>query len=60
MQAPIRMAGQNLAQSLGVPYPDSAGQARHGVVDSRSGQTYQNPMHPSIAMAAHRGAFASE
>jgi hypothetical protein len=63
MQTPMRMAGQNLAQSLGVPYPDGTAQGHHGYVDARIGQAghaYHGPLQSPIAMAARMGAFASE
>ena len=63
MQTPMRMAGQNLAQSLGVPYPDGTAQGHHGYVDARMGQAghaYRGPLQSPIAMAARMGAFASE
>jgi hypothetical protein len=68
MQAKMRMAGQNLAASLGAPGPGGTPQGHHGMVDAainQPGHSYQGMMQAplnraGLAYAAQHGAFAQE
>jgi hypothetical protein len=64
MQQKMRMAGQNLGASLGVPSPSTGvAQGHHGHVDAMLGQPphpVSSILSPAVAYAAQRGAFAQE
>lgn len=63
-QQKIRMAGQNLGASLGVPSLGTGiAQGHHGHADARLGQPghpVSSLISPSVAYAAQRGAFAQD
>lgn len=64
MQQKTRMAGQNLAASLGVPDPATGvAQGHHGYMDMYMGQQPHLPpalMQSPLAYAERRGAFSQE
>ena len=61
IKSKMRMAGQNLSASLGVPNPATGvPDGHHGMVDAAIGQPGHPIMSPAVAYAAQRGAFAGE